>query len=144
MDQIARQKKIDLVDQVFSEVGRYFVSQWLACEMEEINTKQFILLRALYRCQRSTVTDLASKLRLSTSATTIALNRLVKNGYVNRVRDEQDRRVVWVELTEKSMPLIQRLMEKRREFFTELLLVLSDDELEKLVQHLEKIRQGLP
>lgn len=139
----SRRKQMEELDQLFNEVARFFISQWLVEEEEVISPKQFILLRVLYDKGRSTVSDLAGEIRLSASATTIALNRLVKSGYINRIRDEQDRRVVWVALSEKAVPLMEQLIEKRRELFAKLLQNLTDDELEQFSRVLGKLKRGM-
>ncbi|KKX54228.1 MarR family transcriptional regulator [Brevibacillus borstelensis] len=143
MSEMSRAVQIEELDQAFIEMARYFISHWLLDEDEVISPKQFILLRVLYDKQRSTVSDLATVLRQSNSATTIALNRLVKAGYVNRIRDEQDRRVVWVTVSDKAIPLIERLLCKRRNLMKGLLKSLSDEELEQFATYLRKMKQGL-
>ncbi|MBR8658263.1 MULTISPECIES: MarR family winged helix-turn-helix transcriptional regulator [unclassified Brevibacillus] len=139
---MSRAGKIEELDQVFVELARFFISHWLL-EEEVISPKQFILLRVLYDRERSTVSELAALLKQSNSATTIALNRLVKSGYVNRLRDEQDRRVVWVTLSDKAVPLMERLLSRRRELLTKLLENLTDSELEQFTLYLRKLKQGL-
>jgi DNA-binding MarR family transcriptional regulator len=142
VSEMSRAGKIEELDQVFIEMARFFISRWLL-EEEVVSPKQFILLRVLYEKERSTVSDLASLLKQSNSATTIALNRLVKAGYVNRVRDEQDRRVVWVTLSDKAVPLMERLLSRRRELLTKLMENLTDSELEQFTFYLRKVKQGL-
>ncbi|CAJ1002123.1 DNA-binding MarR family transcriptional regulator [Brevibacillus aydinogluensis] len=142
MSEMSRAGKIEELDQVFVELARFFISHWLL-EEEVISPKQFILLRVLYDRERSTVSELAALLKQSNSATTIALNRLVKAGYVNRLRDEQDRRVVWVTLSDKAVPLMERLLSRRRELLTKLLENLTDSELEQFTLYLRKLKQGL-
>lgn len=143
VSEMSRAVQIEELDQAFIEMARYFISHWLLDEDEVISPKQFILLRVLYDKQRSTVSDLATVLRQSNSATTIALNRLVKAGYVNRIRDEQDKRVVWVTVSDKAIPLIERLLCKRRNLMKGLLKSLSDEELEQFATYLRKMKQGL-
>ncbi|MEJ8544421.1 MarR family winged helix-turn-helix transcriptional regulator [Brevibacillus borstelensis] len=140
---MSRAVQIEELDQAFIDMARYFISHWLLDEEEVISPKQFILLRVLYDKERSTVSDLATVLKQSNSATTIALNRLVKAGYVNRIRDEQDRRVVWVTVSDKAIPLIERLLCKRRNLMTGLLKSLSDEELEQFATFLRKMKQSL-
>jgi DNA-binding MarR family transcriptional regulator len=142
VSEMSRAGKIEELDQVFVELARFFISHWLL-EEEVISPKQFILLRVLYDRERSTVSELAALLKQSNSATTIALNRLVKAGYVNRLRDEQDRRVVWVTLSDKAVPLMERLLSRRRELLTKLLENLTDSELEQFTLYLRKLKQGL-
>ncbi|GED70326.1 hypothetical protein BRE01_40280 [Brevibacillus reuszeri] len=140
MSDMSRASKIEELDRAFVEMARFFVSHWLE-EEEQISPKQFILLRVLHQRGRSTVSELATILKLSNSATTIALNRLVKAGYVDRIRDELDRRVVWVNLSEKGLPLLEGLLCQRRMLVGKLLENLSDDELEQFTHFLRKMKQ---
>jgi DNA-binding MarR family transcriptional regulator len=139
---MSRASRIEELDRVFVEMARYFLSQWLE-EEEHISPKQFILLRVLHQRGRSTVSELASILKQSNSATTIALNRLVKAGYVDRIRDEQDRRVVWVALSDAAMPLMEKLLARRRVLLGKLLENLSDEEIKQFTHFLVKMKQCL-
>lgn len=139
---MSRASKIEELDRVFVEMARYFISQWLE-EEEQISPKQFILLRVLHQRGRSTVSELANILKQSNSATTIALNRLVKAGFIDRIRDEQDRRVVWVTLSEKAVPLIESLLSRRRVLLSKLLENLSDEEIVQFTHFLVKMKQCL-
>ncbi|MDR7317292.1 MarR family transcriptional regulator [Brevibacillus nitrificans] len=139
---MSRASRIEELDRVFVEMARYFLSQWLE-EEEQISPKQFILLRVLHQRGRSTVSELASILKQSNSATTIALNRLVKAGYVDRIRDEQDRRVVWVALSDKAIPLMEKLLARRRVLLGKLLENLSDEEIKQFTHFLVKMKQCL-
>lgn len=139
---MSRASKLEELDRVFSEMARFFISQWLI-EEQEISPKQFILLRVLLEVKRSTVSDLASILRQSNSATTIALNRLVKASFVERVRDEEDRRVVWVTLAPKAIPMMEELLERRRCLVKNLTEHLTDEELENFTYCLEKMKQSM-
>ncbi|RNB88017.1 MarR family transcriptional regulator [Brevibacillus nitrificans] len=142
MSEMSRASRIEELDRVFVEMARYFLSQWLE-EEEQISPKQFILLRVLHQRGRSTVSELASILKQSNSATTIALNRLVKAGYVDRIRDEQDRRVVWVALSDRAIPLMEKLLARRRVLLGKLLENLSDEEIKQFTHFLVKMKQCL-
>ncbi|MED1949063.1 MarR family transcriptional regulator [Brevibacillus centrosporus] len=142
MSEMSRASRIEELDRVFVEMARYFLSQWLE-EEEQISPKQFILLRVLHQRGRSTVSELASILKQSNSATTIALNRLVKASYVDRIRDEQDRRVVWVALSDTAIPLMEKLLARRRVLLGKLLENLSDEEIKQFTHFLVKMKQCL-
>lgn len=141
MSSMSRTSKLEELDRVFVEVSRFFISQWLN-EDEQISPKQFIVLRVLYDVKRSTVSELASILRQSNSATTIALNRLVKANYIERVRDEHDRRIVWVTLSEKAVPLLENLLERRRALMAVLTESLTDEELDQFTYFLMKMNRA--
>lgn len=52
--------------------------------------------------------DLASVLNLAPPTITPLINNLVKQSYVERVRSEADRRVVYIRLTEKGMAFLDK------------------------------------
>lgn len=132
-EDVARQ--IDQLEQSAQKLVRYFNR----IHQEDLSRQQFLLLKTLYRKERSTVSDLADVLCISTSATTIALNRLVKNGYITRTRDEEDRRVVWVELTEGAILMMQNLTMKRNELLSMLLSQLEPEETQTFLHLLRKM-----
>ncbi|WP_315067158.1 MarR family transcriptional regulator [uncultured Clostridium sp.] len=49
-----------------------------------------------------TMSEVAQKLKITVSTLTTAINKLIKKGYVERKRIEEDRRVVLVKLTKKG------------------------------------------
>jgi DNA-binding MarR family transcriptional regulator len=64
---------------------------------------------------------------------------LVKNGYITRTRDEDDRRVVWVELTEDAILMMQNLTLKRNELLSLLLSQLKPEETQTFLHLLRKM-----
>lgn len=50
-----------------------------------------------------TMSDTAKDLRITSGTLTIAINNLIKKGYVDRKRSEEDRRVVYIKLTKKGV-----------------------------------------
>jgi len=50
-----------------------------------------------------TMSDTAKDLRITSGTLTIAINNLIKKGYVERQRSEEDRRVVYIKLTGKGV-----------------------------------------
>jgi DNA-binding MarR family transcriptional regulator len=63
-----------------------------------------IFLKLLHG-QANTAADLARESMCDTGLMTRALDRLEENGFVQRTRSQQDRRVIQVALTEKGRPL---------------------------------------
>ncbi len=85
------------------------------------------------------MTSVANSLSVTTGTLTISVNSLVKKGFVERVRSEEDRRVVLVSLTEKG----KMVYKKHREFHEELVesIVNRLDRDEKIL--LEKVLSNL-
>jgi DNA-binding MarR family transcriptional regulator len=106
---------------------------------DEITPQKFLLLNSLLRLKRCKVNEIAHELNLSSGATTLALNRLEEEGLILRSRDDGDRRIVWVELTEQGRALILRLVEKRQQVWEKMLSALTPEEERELFRILEKM-----
>lgn len=60
---------------------------------------------------RKTAGELADSSLLSTGGVTLRLDRLEADGWVRRVRSEEDRRVVYAELTDKGLDIIDQVFD---------------------------------
>lgn len=78
---------------------------------------QLVVLEYLRDKERVKPTDLLPYLETSAAAVTKLLDRMVKNGLVERVRDEEDRRIVWISLTPKGKREMLRGLSIREQFF---------------------------
>ncbi|TDF98296.1 MarR family winged helix-turn-helix transcriptional regulator [Paenibacillus piri] len=108
-------------------------------EQNCFSRQQMLLLITLLYKKKITVGELAEELGLSTSATTIAINRLVKSGHINRTRDETDRRVVWVELTDSAIETTIRLKETRDRVVLGMLQKLTPEEQKQFIALFRKM-----
>ncbi|HWI63404.1 MAG TPA: MarR family transcriptional regulator [Symbiobacteriaceae bacterium] len=109
-----------------------------------LSPSQFFVLKILKADGTVTVSDLAQKLGVSTAGATGLIDRLVKADLVQRCRDENDRRIVWVRLSDEGVRQLAAASQTRRQIFAELLAPLSQAEVEQWVRLYEKIYQGIP
>lgn len=110
------------------------------------------LLMLIKQVQPVQLKDLASKMYLTPGAITQAIESLCKEGYLVRKQDEQDRRSVFVTLSEKGVSMVASLQAVLQKHFTEMLTTLTDDELQlyqraqqKMLEYLEResnVKQG--
>src|SRR5690242_16609051 len=63
---------------------------------------QLTLLRILIDNERCMMQELAEHLAVAPSTVTAMVKRLLAQGYVERIRDDVDWRVVWIKLTERG------------------------------------------
>ena len=100
---MARQSKQELIDAIGDEFrvnqNRADVFDEMAAEHLGINRTDMRCLDVLTRVGRTTAGDLAREAGLTTGGATAAVDRLERAGYVSRVRDDEDRRRVWIEAT---------------------------------------------
>lgn len=82
---------------------------------------------------------IATRLDITVGTLTIAMNNLVKKGYVSRVRSETDRRVVLICLTERGKEAFIHHSDFHKEMINFTMSVLSPEEGDILIKSLEKI-----
>ncbi len=93
---------------------------------------QLKLLRVLKTRQRCTMQELAEQLDVAPPTVTVMVKRLLTQGFVERVRDEQDWRVVQVLPTERGQRAVALYEEFWRTNLQRLLAHLSREELTQL------------
>lgn len=71
-------------------------------EYNDVTTNDMHVIEAIGMDEAKNMTSVARALDVTTGTLTIAVNSLVKKGYVDRVRSEEDRRVVLISLSEKG------------------------------------------
>lgn len=71
-------------------------------EYKDVTTNDMHVIEAIGMEGARNMTSVARSLEVTTGTLTIAVNSLVKKGYVDRVRSEEDRRVVLVSLSGKG------------------------------------------
>ena len=81
-------------------------------EFCEISNNDMHIIEAIGISEARNMSAIAKTLLVTVGTLTIAVNNLVKKGYVNRTRSEKDRRVVLISLTEKG----KRAYEHHRQF----------------------------
>jgi Transcriptional regulators len=83
--------------------------------------------------------ELAKELLVTQPAVTALIDSLEERGLVERTRSNEDRRVVFVRITEKGSQVLKEIVEKRKEFMRRMTQALSQDELAQLVNILTKL-----
>src|SRR5579871_4924925 len=86
------------------------------------------------------ILEIASRTIAVVPGITGLIDRLERAGFVNRLRCDKDRRVIYVALTDQGMITLAKLDEPLDGLHRELLGHLSQGELKELIQLLEKVR----
>lgn len=79
-----------------------------------ITPPQFTALVTIYRENKLTIGDLCERMFLACSTISGLVDRLEKLDLVERARDEEDRRVVRLQLTAKGIAITEDILHKRR------------------------------
>ena len=101
-----------------------------------ITSPQLFALLSIYRESGLTIGDLCERMFLACSTISGLIDRLEKIQLVERYRDEEDRRVVRLKLTEKGVNCTQSILEKRKEQFEKDLKMIDIERQEELITNL--------
>ena len=86
------------------------------------------------------MSSIAKELSVTVGTLTIAMNSLVKKGYVSRVRSAQDKRVVLLSLTDKGLSAYEKHAAFHQKMVSTVMEGLDGQEMEVLAHALEKLR----
>ena len=107
----------------------------------DLTMAQISILLTLLDSGPIRMTELATRERVRTPTTTVAIRRLENVGLVKRSRDPSDMRAVLVEVTPQGQVQYQEALQARRTHLAELLSRLSDDERADLVRALKPLER---
>lgn len=105
----------------------------------DLTNAQWLPLYRLYMAQTSTVAELARECHLDAGAMTRLLDRLEGKGLCRRVRSQEDRRVVNIELTPEGRLAAQGIPEILSRVQNSHLLGFSREEFDLLKHYLNRI-----
>lgn len=110
-------------------------------EYKDVTINDIHVIEAIGMEEQKNMTTVAKSLHVTTGTLTISINSLVKKNYVERVRSEEDRRVVLVSLTEKGKKAFLHHRQFHDKLVNEVVEQLSDEEKRVLEKALNRINQ---
>ncbi|MBT9164139.1 MAG: putative HTH-type transcriptional regulator YusO [candidate division WS2 bacterium] len=106
----------------------------------DINLTQFYILTFLTSYPLSPIGELSRKFELSPSTMTAHMDILESKGFITRIREDEDRRVVKLDLTPEGKTFINNLVASRVEVLRKALLNLDEQkylDIEEVLSYLE-------
>jgi len=82
---------------------------------------------------------IAKALQVSTSAATGLVDRMVRSGFLRRFPDDDDRRIINIELTQKGRKITDDIQRRRRALIEEIFGRLKPAERERFLGMMKKI-----
>lgn len=107
----------------------------------DLTLAQISILLTLLDSGPIRMTELATRERVRTPTTTVAIRRLEKVGLVKRSRDPSDMRAVLVEVTPEGQVQYTEALDARRSQLSTMLRKLSDEERENLTNALRPLER---
>lgn len=121
----------ELLVDIFNDILTIEQNALQESELKDVSITEIHTIETIGMYTQKTMSEVASDLRITMGTLTTAINNLVKKGYVERCRTEEDRRVVLVKLTRKGK-LAYRIHDK---FHSDMVMHTTDN----LTEEEEKI-----
>jgi DNA-binding MarR family transcriptional regulator len=87
-------------------------------------------------------TEIAKNFRITPASVTSQIDKLVEDGWLERVRNEDDKRVIEVKLTEKGKRELPNEIEKLHQSCEWIFKSLDQQEQKKLLELVRKVNAG--
>ena len=131
----------DVLDNLFQEIMDIEEKALITSEFKDISVNDMHVIEAIGIGEPKNMSSIARELSVTVGTLTIAMNSLVKKGYVERSRGLEDRRVVYISLSERGRKAYGHHARFHREMIESLTSDLSEDEMQTLVKALMKLNQ---
>jgi DNA-binding MarR family transcriptional regulator len=129
----------ELLVKIFNEILQIEEKTLRSGHFSDLSVREMHTIETIGRKDQRMMSEVAQDLGITVGTLTTSINRLIKKGYVDRKRIEEDRRVVLVELTKKGK-VAHRLHDRfHNEMVKTMMDGLSEDEKEVLINSLEKL-----
>jgi len=126
---IGLNRTMDYLEQIVrTDVQRY-----------DLNVTEFAVLELLYNKGDQPIQRIRQRVLIASSSITYVVDKLEEKGLVNRIRNEQDKRVTNASLTEHGYTMMNDIFPKHADTIASTFSVLTDEEMTVLQQALKKI-----
>lgn len=129
----------DILVKLFNDIIHIEESSVITGEFKNITNNDMHVIEAIGIAEPKSMSMIAKALSVTVGTLTIAVNNLVKKGYVNRNRSEFDRRVVLVSLSEKGKRAYDHHKQFHEEMIEAILENLDEEEKQVLVKALNRL-----
>jgi len=128
--------------QLFYYMLKKMKKEW-GNNLQGISHSQYLILKHLNQSGPQKAAQLAELTQMTPGAITGATDRLVSEGHAERKGDKEDRRVVYLEITEKGKILVESLAKAQKEVTMKFFQGLPEEDIQHLVRIYHKILANL-
>jgi DNA-binding MarR family transcriptional regulator len=110
-------------------------------EFQDITNNDMHIIEAIGMNEPKNMSTIAREISVTVGTLTIAMNSLVKKGYVLRERGKEDRRVVYISLTERGRAAYVHHARFHKAMIDSISDELTSEEMELLIKTLTKLNK---
>ncbi len=108
-------------------------------EFSDLSIKELHIIDSIGIEREPSMSETAKELGITSGTLTIAIDNLIRKGYVQRQRSKEDRRVVMIKLTDKGIRAYKAHEDFHKDLVSSALEALDEDEEKLLVKVLSNI-----
>ena len=101
-------------------------------ENPDVKLRHFPILSMLKRCGKVNMSEIAKHFYLSKPHLSMLVNEFIEEGLVQRIPSQDDRRIVYLELTKKGVQVLDERTSQLQETMRSRLTSLSEHDIETL------------
>ncbi|OIK16416.1 MarR family transcriptional regulator [Bacillus sp. MUM 116] len=109
----------------------------------DLTSDQHYMLRYIRKSGTCTSSELAEVFEVKKSAITAIINRMWEKGLIKRTRDENDRRVVYLHLSEKGIDLFEQTENRIHKLVESIINQFDETEIKQFLDTYEKLNRVL-
>ncbi len=133
-----------LVDQLFRKLfDKYYKlesKKYLSKSLEDLTVIEINTILVIgHGSDNKKMSEIANTLGVTFGTPTVTIDRLIKKGYVIRQRDEEDRRQVFISLSETGVEVFNSIVELRNKIAEKIFCILNPEERKALIDILSNL-----
>ncbi|MDB5055017.1 MAG: transcriptional regulator-like protein [Bacilli bacterium] len=127
-------KNLLQLENVLMQLMRILTSEWKKYCEGEFTRSEIMILEQLAFHGKQHVTNLSESSMITPGGITGICDKLVNKRLIGRIRDEGDRRVVFLEITDQGREELQKVILIRKKFMGDFYGSLSEEDINHLIR----------
>ena len=131
----------DVLVHLFNEIMELEEQAIITEEFKDITNNDMHIIEAIGLGEGSPMSAIAKKMNVTAGTLTTSMNSLVNKKYAVRERSEEDRRVVYIKLTEKGKKAYEHHAQFHHQMTEAVIKKLNEEEIPVLLKTLEGLSE---
>ncbi|MBU0904715.1 MAG: MarR family transcriptional regulator [Firmicutes bacterium] len=110
----------------------------------DMRTSDFVIMETLYHKGRQTIRQIAEAVLIKTGSITYVIDKLEDKGWLTRSDCKEDRRVVYIELTDEGQRVMDLIFPQHQLVIEDIFSELTEQEHDVLIDLLKRVGKKVP
>lgn len=128
---------------MLTKYGRIENKKYLYKDIKELTVIEINTIIVIGSEGMKSMSEIANTLGVTFGTPTVTIDRLTAKGYVERIRDEGDRRQVFIKLSSKGLEVYNSIVDLKNSITEKIFGVLTFDERQNFISILAKLNNKL-